>query len=375
MDYSKYFPQEFKKDEEPEKIELDQFEGKAKVFAEERLLQAEEKEKEKYRVQMDRFYTPTYRQELSRQLAKEVEGNPLRYIFVPKAVMHGFLEDSKLMSLRISIFIYLLAHSGCVSDVKFSVKRFAVEWMGKTGNSSLVSLNNDILQVFYSLYNMGFIKYRPDVFSGSKFDYIVNLNKNKIQMVCGNENSRFAIFYEDELQKIMGGSKRPYRALAVYAYIKFQVYYREVSKDNSETMMNQYAEVCESTYKNMKHILHMSDHIFNGILDELVELDLIRYIPPIRISYIGKKDGKLHHYTMKAIFCLYDRRRNGRIIESGEDYWLRELVGGLSKYGQRGVMTTYLNKTGLTLMEVINGNMKKEYVEVGELKNNGNGFI
>ena len=115
----------------------------------------------------------------------------------------------------------------------------------------------------------------------------------------------------------------------------------------------------------------MSDYIFNNIIDELSDLNLVKFIPPIRIAYVDK-EGNICHRTIKAIFCLYDRRRDGVILDSGENYYLRELKAGIVKYHYQSAFNRYCQRTKTTLEELVaqdsNGRILR-HVDVGVLTN------
>jgi DNA-binding transcriptional ArsR family regulator len=171
------------------------------------------------------------------------------------------------------------------------------------------------------------------------------INISKLTKEC--ETARFAVIYLDELNQIMSykslNSKDAYMnvdvILLVFAYLRMKIYRRrnelmpeENNLDNKnsleydiESRRKRCPEVYDCFYYEIADDLGLSARVISKAIDVLNELGLIYSEALPRIKHEDK------WRTDHTLFCNTYKREKNYLLDTGENYYLREIANKKKK--------------------------------------------
>lgn len=273
----------------------------------------------------------------------ELQENEKRFIRVPKKIIFdGEYEYDKYNDIvcdengepiwnslglgkrRMGVFLYLFCKMSYDMEIFVSLKLLC-DWLHKDVDVNRKnSGNQDLIRLFGEYEKMGLIDIDKDEIKVTK---IVEgkVNKSKLDDMC-NGKDRFAILYIDEIKKILDYDGEvqldKWYVLLVFAYFRLMIPCQGDFYGAAEI-----AEAFDIHYRQIEDEFKLSERIVSKAVAILVELGILyerRRSPVAKYFYEGnKKVKKLIPRT--SIFCNVYKRKDGRLIGYGEDYYEEEI--------------------------------------------------
>lgn len=213
-----------------------------------------------------------------------------------------------------------------------------VEWSGKSVDRHSGGVNKKFATAVNHLRDCGYISFDGEV-SNSKMR-VATFNRDKITDEC-NE-SRFALIYLDELDKILEWSNPNSRGqrinndvlLQVFAYLRMMINRRrnalfpeEMNIDDRndrsydiERRRLKAPDAYNTYYSDIAENLGTSARVVAMAVDVLCDIGLI-YIEPLPRTMINGR-WKTNH----TIFCNTYKREGGYLLASGKGYYMLEVA-------------------------------------------------
>lgn len=151
---------------------------------------------------------------------------------------------------------------------------------------------------------------------------IYNLKKNICDLDFKNTGIKFATLYIDEIEKILNFVPQditpPFDSavtLQVFAYLKLKIFSRgdRISFETNPEVLNGY-------YRDFAKELGLCVKTFSTCIMYLESMELIHTYRPAPLKL---KDDK--YLTNTTLISLFERRRKGKILESGKAYYEKEI--------------------------------------------------
>jgi hypothetical protein len=258
-----------------------------------------------------------------------------KYFVVPKSIILAKNTNDK----RLSAFSYFVMRAGMDNRVYFSVNEI-IRWLGRKQDRHSTGINNRILQMTNYFKNEGYLNFDGELTSSSaKIE--AEVNNSAILQICKQEN--FAIIYVDEYmriaeyQKLDVDTKDSYLnkdiILLVFAYLRMKIYRRknrlaidEININNKNSLdydihsrRKANPEAYNCYYIDIAEELGISERMVSKAANVLKEIGLIYLETLPRIKY---NDNWVTEHT---IFCNTYKREGNLLLDSGEEYYMREI--------------------------------------------------
>lgn len=279
---------------------------------------------------------------------------PIPRIYVPKVFQHTYSEYPDVYPVKLALYCYIMIHRGLDDEMYLDLNRLITYWYHAPAQVYKGKLKDDILKSLYEIQRLNLISYKSLSEKTNNSVYHIKLNMNKIYSLCGLTKAGCAELHVDEIKKLLKEPRGTY-LLSVFTAIKFKIYERNEFDDDWGYRT---AEVCRMYYGEIQKLSNLSDRKFEGCLQKLEELDMIRYIPTRRYTYYNR-EGVMRTKISRAYFCLYERRRDGKIIESGKEYYMRELALAIKRTGMVTVFDKIKEITGVSWQDMVETRDKK----------------
>lgn len=246
-----------------------------------------------------------------------------RFLFqIPESVIF----DESLGDRRITAFSYFMFYRNIVDEVNFSIDSM-VRWAGKKPNKNKGKINHKFLEAVNLLEESGYVELLEEPSNSACSSAKVNMDF--VRSKCDEE--RYAVVYLDELDKILrytGNDPNDRHmgneiVLMVFACLRSLIYQRrnelrvdEVSVDDRRSRS---PDAYDCYFCDLADSLGLSERQVSKAVDVLNDLGLI-YSETLPRSRSGDKWN-----TNTTIFCNRYKREKGYLLESGEEYYLREV--------------------------------------------------
>lgn len=254
------------------------------------------------------------------------------YFFVPASI----IKNIDMGKERITVFSFFSIYKGINHSLFFTVSSL-IDWLGKKPNRCPNGINGRIIEVTKQLEKNNYLT----TFNKLGYSNTVKINFNvpKIMDECKNDN--FAIIYVDELEKIINyknpNVKDSYlnnnTILLIFVYLRMKIYKRrnklypeEINIDGKndknldiKKRRLRNPEAYNAYYYDIAKELGLSAKTVSKATAVLNELGLI-YSEPLPRT---KTDSNWH--TNHTLFCNYYKRESKYLLDTGEEYYLREI--------------------------------------------------
>lgn len=291
-----------------------------------------------------------------KERAKRTE--PLPCIYVPKVFQHTYSDYPEIYPVKLALYCYIMIHIGLDDEMYLDLHSLIKYWYHAPAQVYKGKLKDDIMKSLYEMQRLNLLSYENVSEKSNNSVCHITLNRNKIYSLCGLTQTGCAELYVDEIKKLLKEPRGIY-LLCVFTAIRFKIFYRNEKDDNWGYRS---AEVCRMYYGEIQKLSNLSDRKFEGCLQKLEELDMIRYIPTRRYSYYNR-EGIMRTKVSRAYFCMYERRRDGRIISSGKDYYIDEFKLAIKRTGMVTVFQRIEEITGVSWQDMVE-NRDKKYGQV-----------
>lgn len=260
--------------------------------------------------------------EIEPDKSNRLEGQEKFFIQIPESV----ILNETLGDKRITALSYFLYYKNMVGNVNFSINKI-VEWIGRKPNKRTGRINHMFTDAVLKLVQSNFIELYEEPSNSVCTSAVVNVDE-----ICDRCNKEyFAIIYFDELEKILGyrndncldGYMDNESVLMVFAFLRLEIrlrrnefYENEFDVDGRRT---KYPEAYDGYYCDIATMLGLSERSVSKAVDVLNDLGLI-----YSETLPREKDGD-KWVTNATIFCNRYKRQNDFLLESGEEYYMREV--------------------------------------------------
>lgn len=263
----------------------------------------------------------------------ELEGVLGNYFAIPESIILAKDSNEK----RLSAFSYFSVRSGLDNNVLFSVNDI-VKWIGRKQDRHSGGVNDKIIQVVDYLKNENYLSYpKCELTSSIRMEGVFN----KLEVLRRCRYERFAIIYIDELKQILNYDKPNSKdaflnkdiILLVFAYLRMKIFRRnnrffpeEINLENKndckydiDSRRERYPEAFDSYYKDIAKELSISERMVSKAVNILKEMELIYLETLPRVKYDD------NWKTDRTIFSNTYKREGNYLLDSGEEYYMREI--------------------------------------------------
>lgn len=257
-----------------------------------------------------------------------LEGDAAIYFNVPISI----IENTEMLSIRLSLFSYLSVYRGLNNRMCFSVPLF-LEWAGYKSDAHRGGINDKVLDTLNEFCELGYIVYTSErPLTRSSFTEI-EFNRNLVYKLGNAEG--FAILYWDEVQKIMQykniNPQDKYlnrnTILLVFAFLRQSIFRtpnelkpEEQSPDGIAERKKRCIEAYNGNYKDISATLGLSNRTVSSAVKVLVQLQLII---TAEAYHVKNEDGE--YRTPDIIFVNAYKREKKELLAIGESYYLDEI--------------------------------------------------
>ena len=272
----------------------------------------------------------------------ELQENEKRFIRVPKKIIFdGEYEYDKyndvvcdesgepiwnslgLGKRRLGVFLFLFCKMSYDMEIFISLKLLC-RWLHKELNTHKTSaVTQDLIRLFGEYEKMGFVDIGEEVKTTKIIDG--KINKSKLDDMC-NGKDRFAILYIDEIKKILNYDGEV-QLDKIYVLLVFAYFRLVIPCQGDFYGAAEIAEAFDIHYRQIEDELKLSERVISNAVAILIELGILyerRRSPMIKYFYEGNKKIK-KHIPRTSIFCNVYKRKDGRLIGYGEDYYEEEI--------------------------------------------------
>ena len=257
-----------------------------------------------------------------------------KYFKIPASI----ILNQDINEKRAIVFSFLMIRRGLDDKVHFTINEI-VKWIGQKPNRCTNGINNKLLQTIESLEETGCTSFSN--IESSYIEAIIDFDKLNQEI----DTERFAVIYLDEVDTILN-HPTPKDAyfnndviLLVFAYLRMKIYRRrnklmpeEINLDNKnnheydiESRRKRCPEVYDCYYFEIANDLGISARTVSKAVSTLNELGLIYSEALPRIKYEDK------WRTDHTLFCNTYKREKDCLLDSGKDYYMREVANKKKK--------------------------------------------
>lgn len=262
----------------------------------------------------------------------DLDGDSSAYFIVPASIIF----DKEVDERRLTAFSYFSVGRGIDRRLRFSINEM-VRWSGRTPNRNSNGINRKMSIAVQHLIDDGYLDVSGDYNGTHMADAHFNLSK----VMLDSEHDRFAIIYVDEIRRIFeyDGFNPNDRMmnndvlLLVFAYLRMMIYRRpnrlrpeernvDDEKDHRrdiEARRIRSPEAYNGYYCDMADDIGLSSRVVSKAIDVLVDIGLI-YTEALPRVKIGDR-----WVTTHTIFCNAYKREGHTLLDSGREYYLREI--------------------------------------------------
>lgn len=253
---------------------------------------------------------------------RKLEGYDRFLLQIPESIIF----DESLGDRRVTVLSYFLFHKSAIDEVGYSIDKM-VRWVGKKPNKNKNKVNQKFLESIRMLEQKDIVKLEDEPSNSVCSSAVVNMNA--IHDMCNG--GRFAIIYFDELDKIikykndnpMDRHMDNETVLMVFTCLRMLIPRRrnklfsdEIGVDDRRSRS---PDAYDCYYQDIADMLGLSERAVSKAVDALNELGLI-YHETLPRTKSGDK-----WITNTTVFCNAYKREGGCLLESGENYYMREI--------------------------------------------------
>lgn len=257
------------------------------------------------------------------QAIATLEGNQSIFFNVPISI----IENTEIHSIRLSVFAYLSVYRGLNNRLIFSIPYF-LEWAGYKSDAHTGGINDKVIDTLDKLNDLGFITYCGNKILNRSSYIEIEFNRNLVYELCWQES--FAVFYWDEVQKIMKyKNENRYdkylnrnTVLLVFAYLRQAIFRlpnklkpEEQSPEGILARRKRCIEAFNGNYKDIAAAVGLSERTVSHAVKVLEQLKLIVVAEPYRIK---NEIGEFR--TPDTIFANAYKRERNELLATGDDY-------------------------------------------------------
>ena len=259
------------------------------------------------------------------------------YFQVPESVV--FDKDSN--DKRVTAFSYFAVRRGLDRKVRYCVNDI-VRSTGRKPNGNPNGINEKFAISIERLSEQGYVTLEGDPLNSTVT--VAKFEVDEVVDVCRYGGETFANIYVDEFEKIslydgLNSNNRYVNVdmvLLVFAYLRMSICRRSNKlfaeersnvDDAIEARRLKYPETHYANYKDIALRLGLTSRAVSDAIDVLVDIGLIYAESLPRVSINGK------WCTSYTVFCNTYRRECGKLLASGEEYYMREIYNTKRKLG------------------------------------------